>query len=398
MPIAADIAKFARPVATLWRSRAYLFTVTSLAVFLLGLAALEAFSAYSAGRPDLTAIMPDSGASDSDELYAKEYSAAHLALESAHERNQQAHQEMAAFADRRMAETTNSLQSVIVKAGSLHARAKDAATPKLIPNPAWNEVSLKLREVSARRKILSTRLTSEHPEMQQLDSQITELQNQLATAPEMLAISQDNPATANEFAAEQISAIRQTEGELQARQAQNAAEQTRLMEAIVTTEKEVERRTQAERVAWQRVQGVNNQRLAAEQATQILEQRRFGFERTTLGIVAILALSAGAIVTWAGNEKNHVFESVEQAQAKLPIPVVGVLSNNLRRDGRHSDDRHSAVPRWVPWVRAGAEVTLASVLVAAAVAALADHNFVGQFASDPYTCFQQTVERVLIRR
>ena len=259
-------------------------------------------------------------------------------------------------------------------------------------------MSLKLREVSARRKILSTRLTSEHPEMQQLDSQITELQNQLATAPEMLAISQDNPATANEFAAEQISAIRQTEGELQARQAQNAAEQTRLMEAIVTTEKEVERRTQAERVAWQRVQGVNNQRLAAEQATQILEQRRFGFERTTLGIVAILALSAGAIVTWAGNEKNHVFESVEQAQAKLPIPVVGVLSNNLRRDGRHSDDRHSAVPRWVPWVRAGAEVTLASVLVAAAVAALADHNFVGQFASDPYTCFQQTVERVLIRR
>ena len=187
-------------------------------------------------------------------------------------------------------------------------------------------------------------------------------------------------------------------------------EKTRLTTAVAAAEQDVEIRTRTDRAAWQKLQAANNGRLVAEQASQIVEQRRFGFERTTFGIVALLALAAGAIVTWMGNGKNHVFASVEQAQANLPIPVVGVLSNNFRRDeahgnhgyGNHGHGNHGhgktgygAVPQWIPWVRTGSEVTLAIVFVAAIAAAIADHNFLSQFASDPLTCYQETVEHLM---
>src|SRR5439155_6892866 len=116
---------------------------------------------------------------DSEEVHAQEYHTARIALENARTRSQQAHESLAAFIQRRAQETADSLQNAMALAATVNSPAKEAAPLKQAPNPTWNDLSLKLREISARRNILATRLTSEHPEMRQLDMQIAQLQAQL---------------------------------------------------------------------------------------------------------------------------------------------------------------------------------------------------------------------------
>jgi hypothetical protein len=384
MPFFANPLKCLRSDAAWRRSRIYLFTVTCLAVFLLGLIATQAVPAWSFA-PAAAAPSGDGATDQASAHAAAEYEAARLALEAARADAQAAHRALDGFIMERMQETAQRLHDVAARQASTAV-----ATLPQVPNPQWKEVMLKLRETAARRQILSTRLTDQHPELIQLDQQIADLQTELAKTPEVKPLLEEDPATAGEFAKQRLATVRQADADIQREQADQDAKQALLAQAVAAAEGLAEQRSQTERNFWQQLQVFNNQRLTTEQATQMTQQQSGAFQITTLALLGSLAITLAGIVVWLATPRNEWFTSVEQAQAELPVPIVGIVSRPLSRQ-----KKATVAPAIVRWVQSGSELTLAAAVVAFLVAAFVDANFLAQFSSDPYHCLEQTVARVV---
>ena len=381
------------PIANFWRSRAYLFLVTSLGVFLLGLVVIRVVPGLRSTPPDEPGALADAGPEENETYFATLYETARAAVEAARTRAQQAHQSLDAFVYRRAEETSATMREVTSAKVAANAVANLPEVPTRVPNPAHRDLSLQWREAQAKRKLLATRLTNEHPDLQNMDQQVAAIAAQISATPEFITQGEESSRIRSQVATQQLAAIQKAEEILRTKQQHWDAEENRLTQAVNEAEQDVDRCSHEERTAWQNAQAANNRRLAAEQAVKIAALRKTGEEQTTLGIVAILAVVVGSIVSWAGNERNHVFQTVEQAQANLPVPVLGVMTDSRRIDPPQS----TAVPKFVPLVRGVAEVTLLIAVVAFGAALIADQKVASQFKSDPLGTFNHTVERVFLR-
>ncbi|MHB1034699.1 MAG: GumC domain-containing protein [Pirellulales bacterium] len=278
-----------------------------------------------------------------------DYRAARQAAEMARRDRAKAETELDAFLDLHFAELTAAPSADFSRPPAPEGNPRETSAPLPASGPALtatsvapplgrtqaNEVKAKLDALIARRAELLVRMTPEHPEVQDLEAKIAELQQELATmgpygkpsGPAESSPSKDiaAPSRVDAVPAEPALAAQHAEA--------RRLYQTR-KEVRDQAEESYDRLARAERVAWENrvVRSKPDLRVVEFARTPTRPDRPTRMLVTALAVV--LAVFAGAGMAFAAGRGEATFASLAEVEAALQVPVVGVISGTSNRPAR----------------------------------------------------------------
>jgi len=351
-------------------SRRYFSVIIALAVFVWGMVVFSRSVPTGASSPGEQ--MTEQLAANSPDLTDArlEYGRAHEALTQARARAANAKKDFEDF----VAEHFDSHRQAVQQLQSAPPADAPAEKPEKVANPQYQDLAGRLQDLRERRQEMLGQMTPEHPEIRDVEVTIHDVERRMKGTPEFLA----SPAGAAPAAAGAIDY--QRERELIA--AYEAAHQRSLdAETAVREATGVERRA-ARRQSAARAQAYDHRVLSSS--------REAVTHWPILALVSSLALVAGAAVAITGLRNTRTFISVEDVEASLRIPVIGVISNEGLAIVHQP--RASRILRGLVLL---SEITLALFVFAVTALGIDNLTFLSDLLTDPVLGFAYGMERIV---
>ena len=229
-------------------------------------------------------------------------------------------------------------------------------------NPEWLDLDKQRADLERSRARLLLDRTPLHPEVQEVDAQLADLQQQLSRIPRQIPAEPAEPANqagGGENALPRGAPVSQApvpmppspepwveepKPQWHADAAKGFAARS---EALKRAEQRAEQLAQKERQAWQRQLATPPIDLGLARRAEVVEPsgRRLRLLLTALIAGVTVAAGAGMLSTGLGSG-DLPFATPSEAQAMLPVPVVGVISAGAPRGGIPSTAGNSA-DRWI---------------------------------------------------
>jgi|GEM_PF-6174604 len=206
--------------------------------------------------------------------------------------------------------------------------------PKLVLNPAYAAIEQRLTELARVRDDLGTRLTPEHPEVQDVEMRLAELTERRQSVAEFVLPSEAGPTQSpqdlpdpdnNNFQAATAQPSKPTDDEL-AREALKAADYAQIRRAAFEAQRLEQDALSAERASI-------IEELAAAEALgkrSARAMRSAPAARSPLlawSLVGLLGLAVAALALFVSGSADATFHSIEQVRASLRAPILAVIES-----------------------------------------------------------------------
>jgi hypothetical protein len=202
--------------------------------------------------------------------------------------------------------------------------------PKLADDPEWAELSAQLQMLKRHRTALLVDRTPEHPAVKDTEVRIDELKRRLATMrrwtaapeseapPQPPAVAQTPPTQPEENTAAEF-----------ARQEAEAAEEFRRLQAVVDrTAQARDAANDIERQTWQACLRQPRIEVELAQACQAPAPAGSGVGLVLAALVGGVAAAFGVGMVATGVSMEPTLTTIAEAEALLPVPVVGVIPSD----------------------------------------------------------------------
>jgi len=202
----------------------------------------------------------------------------------------------------------------------------------MIANPEWVEENQKLIGLERLRSNLLVDRTPAHPEVRQLESQITDLHERLSTIPRQIAGNQTDPPESRPTepveTPTRATGITAVDSDMLRKMAE-AADTFRVhKEALDRTGRNHERAALDEQKARQEQLRAPTVDLELAHEADLLEPSGHSRELLLMSLAVGLVMTVGVGMVSAGLADGPAFASVAQARAMLPVPVVGTIPSS----------------------------------------------------------------------
>jgi uncharacterized protein involved in exopolysaccharide biosynthesis len=262
--------------------------------------------------------------------------------------------------------------------------AETMAPPAVQPDPTLASLSQQMRDLTARRGVLLTRLTPQHPEMQQLEWQISELQKQIDALPTKTELS-EAPVPPASIHGEPVASHPWLSAE-------EADQYARLVKAVDEAQGQLDHALQHQRAAWDEQVRIAPAGAPAVLLAAVPTRPDSSLRELILAGSAVLAVAAGLAMATFASGVRPMFLSVAQAQAALPVPIVGAISTT---ELHKISARRGLVPLPFRFATFLCELSLALWLVAAISLSLADRQFGVRMLHDPASALSDAITQLL---
>jgi hypothetical protein len=366
MPAACGCERRTMKTRPLTPSRRYFSVIIALAVFVWGMVVFSRSVPTGASSPGEQ--MTEQLAANSPDLTDArlEYERAHEALAQARARAVNAKKDFEDFVAQHFDSHRQTVQQLQLAQLALPA---DAPAEK-VANPQYRDLAGRLQDLRERRQEMLGQMTPEHPEIRDVEVTIHDVERRMKGTPEFLAAPAD-AAGAVDY---------QRERELIA--AYEAVHQRSLdAETAVREATGVERRA-ARRQSAARAQAYDHRVLSSSRAAVT--------HWPILALVCSLALVAGAAVAITGLRNTRTFISIEDVEASLRIPVIGVISNE--GPAMVHQPRASRILRGLVLM---SEITMALFVFAVTALSIDNVTFLSDLLTDPVLGFAYGMQRLV---
>ena len=214
-----------------------------------------------------------------------------------------------------------------------------AANPsRIIDNPEWVELDRQLADLQRQRAQLLVERMQAHPEVQDIDVRIARLQEHLASVPMQIVEEpgegrEDLPPAAGEAARQpplaQDPSTMPAQGDPADRPREHAEAARQFWAkkgARDRAEQTWDRLALEERRAWEEQRKVPQIDVQLAEAGEISESADPRPRVLLAALIAGLAMATGVGMLWSGFAGDSPLATLAQAQAALPVPIVGAIA------------------------------------------------------------------------
>jgi hypothetical protein len=217
---------------------------------------------------------------------------------------------------------------------------RDPDDPPLVDNPAWLELARQHRALLDRRAELLATRTVQHPLIGDLDRKIADLQRSMEGVPRQIADPQtpaimsrpmiDAPPMApppdnHAGGSPSVATDRADQGFAPEQHGQAALDFFALRAALQEAQSAFDGRVEAERQATERRLALPGVEIHLAQEPEPSGRPADTVRLALVALASGLAMAAGASMTFRGLGSDPPLETVAQAQAALPVPLVGAV-------------------------------------------------------------------------
>ncbi len=299
-----------------------------------------------------------------DAAARRERESAQAATQQAREDYRRAQAELARFLEAHFAEHQATPDEDMPTAGAaalanetLPATASTGrAPPTPVQNPEWVELNREVAQVRERLAALRIDRTSAHPAVQEMERRLEEVERRLATVPrELPQAGAGNlaPDAPKPYVHEATKPAGRSTDPLRRRveRTESLAVYRRHQEAVDRRERDLQQAEAAQRATWERTAVTPWVVLRLAQTTHVAatETPTPSFLLTMLA--AGLTVAAGVLMVSAGGDLDPPLATVEEVQAKLPVPVMGTV--RVACAGLRSAPRRRVVAERLGWMVSG---------------------------------------------
>ena len=193
------------------------------------------------------------------------------------------------------------------------------ADPPLVENPVWLDLDAELTQMRERRAELLVDRTPLHPAVKHAEIRIAELERQLAATPREL------PGKRSELPAAELGPDDPTASTIAHAQTERDQTLRKLNQAVEQAEQTGRQAAQIEQTAWQDAQ--EEARISVELAwpCQVPPPPKPGIGLLLAALASGVVAAAGVAMISAATAIRPTIDSVKQAEAEVPVPIVGTV-------------------------------------------------------------------------
>jgi hypothetical protein len=211
----------------------------------------------------------------------------------------------------------------------------------LVDNPEWLDLNAQLGRLLGQRERLLVHLMPAHPQVRQLDAQIKRVEALLAEVPrripdrrkpavispssEMPAIEAPDPGSSQDPSTIPAQPTAEPPGFSSEEHVQAARRYEQLAAAAERAEEDYLRWAEQERSAWQAMLSPPPVTLRLSSPAVSSAPAMSGAAMLVAALLAGLAMAIGLGMILMAGSHRETFASVEEAEAELPVPVVGTI-------------------------------------------------------------------------
>ena len=221
-------------------------------------------------------------------------------------------------------------------------RPAPAVSPSLIDNPAWSELNQQLAVLRQERTKLLIDRTSAHPAVQEVESRIDAVRQQIATVPRQIPAepAQTKPIATPEVPAEQPVAV-----------ASPTAAETAALRQLETAVAEAQHASETAAKAERETLGVNRQppkiELALAEPPIAAPAPRSTMSTLFAALAAGVTTVMGLGMISAGASIEPPLTTVAQLESALHVPIIGVVPSTDVSDEPPTATGRPRLARWL---------------------------------------------------